>query len=118
MAKYTLPVATENILGGVKIGQGIDVTQEGVISIHEYSKINTIIQELTNSVKDGKSLIAEAITEKKVPTSADATFKTMACNIRSIPAEMEYMPVKEFRPAIFEAIKKYAHIKLYKIMED
>ena len=33
MAKYTLPTATENILGGVKIGNGIDVTQDGVISI-------------------------------------------------------------------------------------
>ena len=84
MTKYTLPVATENILGGVKIGQGIDVTQDGVISIHEYSNINTTIQELTNSVKDGKSLIAEAITEKNVPTSADATFKTMANKVKNI----------------------------------
>ena len=84
MAKYTLPVATENILGGVKIGHGIDVTQDGVISIHDYSKINTTIQELTNSVKEGKSLIAEAITEKKVPTNADDTFQTMAENVRQI----------------------------------
>ena len=84
MAKYTLPVATENILGGVKIGQGIDVTQDGVISIQDYDKINTTIQELTNSVKEGKSLIAKAITEKKVPTSADATFQTMAENVLKI----------------------------------
>ena len=84
MAKYTLPVATENILGGVKIGQGIDVTQDGVISIHEYSQINTTIQELTNSVKEGKSLVAEAITKKNVPTSADATFQTMAENVGKI----------------------------------
>ena len=85
MTKYTLPVATENILGGVKIGQGIDVTQDGVISIHEYSKINTTIQELNNSVKEGKLLIAEAITEKNVPTSVDDTFQTMAENIHRIP---------------------------------
>ena len=118
MTKYTLPVATENILGGVKIGQGIDVTQDGVISIHEYSNINTTIQELTNSVKEGKSLIAEAITEKKVPTSADSTFQTMASNIRSIPTGKEYTLVREFRPAVFNVIKKYVYIKLYKIMED
>ena len=118
MAKYTLPVATENILGGVKIGQGIDVTQDGVISIHEYPKINTTIQELTNSVQEGKSLIAEAITEKKVPTSADSTFQTMASNIRSIPTGNEYTLVREFRPAVFNVIKKYVYIKLYKIMED
>lgn len=90
MAKYTLPVATENILGGVKIGQGIDVTQDGTISIHEYFKINTTIQELTNSVKDGKSLIAEAITDKKVPTSADSTFQTMAENISKISGGISF----------------------------
>ena len=90
MAKYTLPVATENILGGVKIGQGIDITQDGVISIHEYSKINTTIQELTNSVKEGKSLIAKAITDKKVPTSSDATFQTMADNVRKIRTGVSY----------------------------
>lgn len=84
MAKYTLPVATENILGGVKIGQGIDITQDGVISIHGYPQINTTIQELTDNVKEGKSLIAEAITKKKVPTSADDTFQTMAENVRQI----------------------------------
>ena len=102
MAKYTLPVATENILGGVKIGQGIDVTQDGVISIQDYDKINTTIQELTNSVKNGKSLIAEAITDKKVPTEADATFQTMADNVRKIQGGIShssiyaYKLVKEF----------------------
>ena len=90
MAKYTLPVATENILGGVKIGQGIDITQDGVISIHEYSQINTTIQELTNSVKEGKSLIAKAITNKNVPTSADATFQTMAENVRKISGGISF----------------------------
>ena len=90
MAKYTLPVATENILGGVKIGQGIDITQDGVISIHEYSKINTTIQELTNSVKEGKSLIAKEITDKKVPTSSDATFQTMAENVGKIRTGVSY----------------------------
>lgn len=90
MAKYTLPVATENILGGVKIGHGIDVTQDGIISIHEYSRINTTIQELTNSVKEGKSLIAKAITDKNVPTSADATFQTMAENVEKIRTGVSY----------------------------
>ena len=102
MAKYTLPVATENILGGVKIGQGIDITQDGVISIQDYDRVNTTIQELTNSVKNGKSLIAEAITYKKVPTSGDDTFQTMADNIRKIQGGIShsaiyaYKLVKEF----------------------
>ena len=93
MAKYTLPVATENILGGVKIGQGIDVTQDGVISIHDYSKINTTIQELTNSVKDGKSLIATAITEKGVVTFSTDTFKKMSDNIKTIQGGVSYISI-------------------------
>ena len=30
---YTLPVATETILGGVKIGEGLEVTEDGTISV-------------------------------------------------------------------------------------
>ena len=86
MAKYTLPVATENILGGVKIGNGIDVTQDGVISIKDYNQMKEDISGLTESVKQGKALVASAITDKNVPTSADATFQTMADNVRQIPS--------------------------------
>ena len=86
MATYTLPVATENILGGVKIGNGIDVTQDGVISIHDSDTMKENISGLEDSVKQGKALVASAITDKKVPTSADATFQTMADNVRQIPS--------------------------------
>ena len=84
MAKYTLPVATENILGGVKIGEGINVTQDGVISIQDYDKMKEDISALSESVKQGKALVASAITDKNVPTSADATFQTMAENVGKI----------------------------------
>ena len=40
--------------------------------------------ELKTSVSNGKSLIASAITDKGVSTASDATFQTMANNIRSI----------------------------------
>ena len=85
MAKYILPVATENILGGVKIGNGIDVTQDGVISIKDYNQMKEDISWLEESVKQGKTLVASAITDKKVPTEADATFQKMASNILAIP---------------------------------
>ena len=90
MAKYTLPTATENILGGVKIGNGIDVTQDGVISIHDYDKMKENISGLEESVKQGKALVASAITDKKVPTSADATFQTMAENVRQISCGISF----------------------------
>lgn len=49
--------------------------------------ITTISDEMKNCfivVDDGKALVASAITDKKVPTDATATFEEMAANIRSI----------------------------------
>ena len=45
---------------------------------------NNEISSLKSSVSNGKSLIASAITDKGVSTASDATFQTMANNIRSI----------------------------------
>ena len=42
------------------------------------------VDELFTSVSNGKSLIASAITDKGVSTASDATFQTMAENIRSL----------------------------------
>ncbi len=44
------------------------------------------IEELFQSVSDGKTLVASAITDKGVSTASDATFATMANNIQSIKA--------------------------------
>ena len=43
------------------------------------------ISSLKTSVSEGKALIAAAVTDKGVSTAADATFNTMATNIRNIP---------------------------------
>lgn len=42
------------------------------------------VEGLKSSVSEGKSLIAKAVTDKGVQTSADATFQTMANNIGQI----------------------------------
>ena len=91
MAKYILPVATENILGGVKIGNGIDVTQDGVISIKDYNQMKEDISGLEESVKQGKALVASAITDKKVPTLPTDSFQQMASNILKISGGINYM---------------------------
>ncbi len=56
-----------------------------------FEDINTAIEELNNnmnevfqSVSSGKTKVAEAITDKGVTTSADASFETMASNIKKI----------------------------------
>ena len=52
------------------------------------NSINTLngnMNELFQSVSSGKGVVAEAITDKGVPTSASDSFNTMATNIRAIP---------------------------------
>lgn len=44
------------------------------------------ISDLKTSVSEGKALIASAVTDKGVDTSADASFQTMHDNILAIPA--------------------------------
>lgn len=48
------------------------------------NSLNGTVNNLFGSVSNGKSKIAGAITDKGVPTSASATFDTMASNIRAI----------------------------------
>lgn len=48
------------------------------------------VNRLKKSVSDGKSTIASAITAKGVSTAADATFATMATNIRNIQTSKTY----------------------------
>lgn len=49
------------------------------------SNMQEDIEELKNSVSDGKALVASAITDKGVATASDASFNVMANNILEIP---------------------------------
>lgn len=46
--------------------------------------VKELSEELKKSVSDGKTLVANAITEKRVETATDASFETMAENIGKI----------------------------------
>ena len=63
-----------------------EVTQQiqDAISNNDNYATKEELNELKNSVSNGKTLIADAITDKGVPTSATDTFQTMANNIRDI----------------------------------
>ena len=87
MANYILPVATETTLGGVKIGEGIDITQDGVISIKDYNTISNSLEVLGNDVLQGKTLVANAITGKGVETSPTDSFQQMSENISNISTQ-------------------------------
>ena len=60
-------------------------TQNGdTFGAGDVNKQNQKINECFQSVSDGKNLVASAITDKRVPTDATATFAQMAANILKI----------------------------------
>lgn len=105
---YNLPPADKENLGGVIIGDGINVDESGKISVSipkitidtVLSKISTnpvqnkVVAEEFNkvfrSVSDGKKKMADAITDKGVLTSATATFDIMAQNVEAIRTGVSY----------------------------
>lgn len=65
----------------------VDVKIGTLDSLETKSKTDIVsaVNELFTNVSDGKALVASAITDKGVSTQSDATFATMAANIRDIP---------------------------------
>ena len=78
-------------------GSGQTITVDDQLSISSKNPVENCVitaklndldgemQEVFQSVSNGKALIASAVTDKGVPTASDATFSTMADNIESIP---------------------------------
>lgn len=101
-----LPIATTEKLGGVIVGDGLNIDETGILSALGGGGGSTItidselsldstnpvqnkvitakLDEVFQSVSDGKSKVAAAITDKGIDTAADATFDIMAENIKKI----------------------------------
>ncbi|MFJ7890048.1 hypothetical protein ACIQYL_18480 [Lysinibacillus xylanilyticus] len=60
------------------------VRGEKDVTFKDKDGVSTSLQDLKQSVVDGKKKVAAAITTKGVTTAADATFDTMATNINAI----------------------------------
>lgn len=103
---YELPIATPELLGGIKIGRGLDISSEGILNIKDYDKLQQTIETSLKNVSDGKTLIASAITTKGVNTNSDDTFKTMADNILNIKSGGGYVLRTFFTMQIQKCVKK------------
>lgn len=84
MKSYTLPIASDKVLGGIKVGGDFEIGKDGTLEIKDMDTLQKQLSDLIAGVEPGKALIAEAITEKKISTSAGSSFETMADNIRKI----------------------------------
>lgn len=81
---YELPIASNLTLGGVKIGAGLTIDADGILDIKDLDLIKDTITKSLENIISGKTLIANAITEKGVNTNFDDTFEQMAYNIGNI----------------------------------
>ena len=63
-AEYTLPVATSNVLGGVKAGAGVNIASDGTISVNSTSGGNIQVLDISNWVDQGTATAEEIQTIK------------------------------------------------------
>ena len=72
--------------GNIIIDSELSVNSENPV---QNKVVTAKLNEVFQSVSEGKSKVAAAITDKGQPTAADATFQTMADNIEKISATKE-----------------------------
>ena len=88
----------------------LEVTGGGITGTQSGNKFTLDSSALFQSVSDGKSAVAAAITDKGVQTAADATFQQMATNIAAIQAKANPENVQftvnltGFQPQNFECL--------------
>lgn len=74
---YVLPVATDEVLGGVKIGAGLSITEEGVLSanVTPYTPPAYSTSEVNTGVKwiDGRDVYRKVIDFGELPKSTNKT---------------------------------------------
>lgn len=88
--KYKLPIASDDELGGVKVGNDFEIDEDGTLNVKNMDQMQETVQELVDNVGTGKALVAEAITEKGVETAEDATYQQMHDNILQISGGVEF----------------------------
>lgn len=83
---YPTSFASRPTVGGSSVALKSDTGELTNLNTTAKNNLVASINELFTSVSNGKATVASAITDKGVTTSSDATFATMASNIRAIPS--------------------------------
>lgn len=83
------------ILGQTQIASTVPYDNTQTSSIITGDNVQEAIDQLFTSVSNGKELVAGAITDKGISTSANATFQQMATNIGQIKTDINFN-VKSF----------------------
>ena len=80
---YTLPIASDVQLGGIKVGSKLTIDSEGVLDV-DLSDVQTGIDKYAKDLKEGKEDLASALTEKGATSSANESLHEFSQKIRKL----------------------------------
>ena len=80
---YTLPIASDVQLGGIKVGSKLTIDSEGVLDV-DLSDVQAGIDKYAKDLKEGKEDIASALTEKGNTSSANESLHEFSQKIRKL----------------------------------
>ena len=80
---YTLPIASDVQLGGIKVGSKLTIDSDGVLDV-DLSDVQTGIDKYAKDLKEGKEDIASALTEKGNTSSANESLHEFSQKIRKL----------------------------------
>lgn len=111
-------MAYGTILGQTPTASNVTYNNSQTSSIITGTNVQQAIDQLFTSVSNGKTLIASAITDKGVSTSASDTFQQMATNIGQISSNtlLEETDSGVFCSAIAQGIPAYLFVSNYGIL--
>ena len=80
---YTLPIASDVQLGGIKVGSKLTIDSEGVLDV-DLSDVQTGIDKYAKDLKEGKEDLAFALTAKGITSSANESLHEFSQKIRKL----------------------------------
>lgn len=86
----TLPIADRENPGCIIVGDSFDIQADGTLDVKDIDTMIAIVRQMQENIAQYKKIISQAITEKGVKTEEDATFTTMAANIKKIDVGVIY----------------------------
>ena len=80
---YTLPIASDVQLGGIKVGSKLTIDSEGVLDV-DLSYVQAGIDKYAKDLKEGKEDLASALTAQGITSSANESLHDFSKKIRKL----------------------------------
>lgn len=116
-----LPIASETQLGGVMVGEGLDIDGEGLLSVTDYNELKENLETSNQNIEQGKNLLKNTIESKGVAV-VDTSFSSLNEGIKNIPTIGNIISYRSNTTPLSYinslGIKSYALVEDYVIQEE